>query len=62
MSEFVLDCSVTMSWCFGDEATVYGDSVLEGLADTGAIAPSIWPLEVSGYRTGDLAKCFPCVR
>ena len=46
MSEFVLDCSVTMSWCFGDEATVYGDSVLEGLADSGALAPSIWPLEV----------------
>ncbi len=28
MEGFVLDCSVTMAWCFGDEATT--ETYLEG--------------------------------
>ena len=36
---FVLDCSITMSWCFADEA--------DGYADAEAVVPSIWPLEVA---------------
>jgi hypothetical protein len=31
--EFVLDCSVTMSWCFDDEATPYTDGIRDSLAD-----------------------------
>ena len=30
---FVLDCSVTMAWCFDDEATPYTDGVRDSLAD-----------------------------
>ena len=47
MSErFVIDNSVVMSWCFGDETNFYADSVLESLKKRQAIVPAIWPLEV----------------
>lgn len=44
---FVLDCSVTMAWCFEDESNDYTDSILESLNDTTAIVPTLWPLEVA---------------
>jgi predicted nucleic acid-binding protein len=44
---FVLDCSVTMAWCFDDEATPYTDGVRDSLADMRAVVPSLWPLEVA---------------
>ena len=44
---FVLDTFVTMSWCFEDEASQYGDRILEKLEDTEAIVPSLWRLEVA---------------
>ena len=44
---FVLDCSVTMACCFDDEATADSDSVLESLAGSRAVVPSLWPLEVT---------------
>jgi len=44
---FVLDCSVTMAWCFDDEATPYTDSVQDQLDNVRAIVPTIWPLEVT---------------
>ncbi|MEO6811114.1 MAG: type II toxin-antitoxin system VapC family toxin, partial [Isosphaeraceae bacterium] len=43
---FVLDCSVTMAWCFDDEATAYTNSVRDQLTDGRAVVPSLWPLEV----------------
>jgi predicted nucleic acid-binding protein len=46
-AEFVLDCSVTMAWCFDDEATPYTDGVRDCLADHQAVVPSIWPLEAA---------------
>jgi len=46
MADFVLDTSVTMSWCFHDEANAYADAVLDSLTHHAALAPSIWPLEV----------------
>jgi hypothetical protein len=33
---FVLDCSVTITWCFEDEASEYADSVHEALAEDSA--------------------------
>lgn len=45
MADFVVDNSVVMAWCFGDENSTYADEVLESLEFTEAIAPSIWPLE-----------------
>ena len=44
---FIMDNSVTMSWCFMDEATEYTESVLNRLRDSSAVVPAIWPLEVS---------------
>ena len=44
---FVLDCSVTMTWCFDDEASTYADGVQDSLKSVRAAAPTIWPLEVA---------------
>jgi predicted nucleic acid-binding protein len=44
---FVLDCSVTMAWCFDDEATPHTDGIRDSLAIVAAVVPSIWPLEVA---------------
>jgi predicted nucleic acid-binding protein len=47
MNRFVLDCSVTMAWCFEDEADPHTDAVLASLATQEAIVPNLWPLEVA---------------
>lgn len=57
---FVLDSSVTMAWCFPDEATPFTESVFDRLWETEALVPAIWPLEVAnvllvGERGGRLA-------
>ena len=44
---FVLDCSIIMTWCFEDESNDDADSILENLKIAPAIVPVIWPLEVS---------------
>jgi len=43
----VVDCSVTMAWCFEDECDDLADAVLDRLADGEAWVPSLWPLEVA---------------
>jgi predicted nucleic acid-binding protein len=45
--QFVIDASVVMAWCFEDEANPYADEVLESFTRATALAPIIWPLEVS---------------
>ena len=47
MSDFVLDCSVSISWIFPDEDSDYAESVLKLLEDRQAIVPSIWFLEMA---------------
>jgi predicted nucleic acid-binding protein len=47
VNKFVLDCSVTMTWCLEDETCEYGESVLDSLEHAVAIVPSIWHIEVS---------------
>ncbi len=47
MSSFVLDCSVTMSWCFEDEADAYSDRVLDASRGARILVPAVWPLEVA---------------
>jgi predicted nucleic acid-binding protein len=47
LNRLVVDCSVVMAWCFEDEADGYADSILDLLADSETIVPSIWPLEVA---------------
>jgi len=46
ISEFVIDNSIVMAWCFKDETALYPQKVLEALSHCEAVAPSIWPLEV----------------
>ena len=47
MTPLVVDCSVTMAWCFEDECDDLADAVLDRLADGEAWVPSLWPLEVA---------------
>ena len=42
----VLDSSVTLAWCFDDEHTDATDALLERVVESGAEAPSLWPLEI----------------
>ncbi len=44
---FILDCSVTMTWCFPDEATAYSQAVQDKLLEAKAVVPTIWPYEVA---------------
>lgn len=52
MIPFVLDASVTLSWCFEDEADAAGDAVLRRLAGGRAAVPAVWPLEVANVLLG----------
>lgn len=44
---FVVDNSVVMSWCFGDEKEKYADEVLGLLEECEAFVPGVWPLEAA---------------
>lgn len=61
IEDFVLDNSVTMSWCFPDENDSYAQEVLKALPGTAAAVPSLWPLEVAnillvGERRGRISQ------
>ncbi|MGL5836610.1 MAG: type II toxin-antitoxin system VapC family toxin [Waterburya sp.] len=61
MSDFVLDCSVSISWIFSDEHSDYAETVLRLLEDWQAIVPSIWFLEMAnvllvGERRGRITQ------
>lgn len=43
----VLDASLTLSWYFKDERTPAADAVLDQVANTGAVVPSLWRLETA---------------
>jgi predicted nucleic acid-binding protein len=44
---FVLDCSVTMTWFFEDEIDAGSRSLLDRATEGDALAPAIWPGEVA---------------
>lgn len=50
----VVDASVAIAWCFGDEQTPALMALLDRVGEDGAEAPSPWPLEVA--KTLVLAK------
>ncbi len=52
MTDFVLDASVAMAWCFEDETTPYTEAVLRRLTSAGAVAAAIWPYEVANVLLG----------
>jgi predicted nucleic acid-binding protein len=43
----VLDASLTMAWYFDDESTAATDALLDQVSDAGAVAPTVWRLEVA---------------
>lgn len=46
MIEFVLDCSVAISWCLVDEDNDYANAVLDIMPNTEAFVPEFWSLEI----------------
>jgi predicted nucleic acid-binding protein len=57
---FVVDASVTLTWCFDDETTDASQSLLRRLLVEGGLAPGHWPAEVangllSAERRGRIA-------
>jgi hypothetical protein len=50
MAAFILDASVTISWCFpGDptEDSTYSRRILERLASNEAVVPEVWAFEIA---------------
>lgn len=43
----VIDASVTMAWCFEDEATERTEAVLDHLRSDEGVVPALWHLEVA---------------
>jgi predicted nucleic acid-binding protein len=69
VSRFVLDNTVTMAWCFTDEATPFTETLLSRLSSLtdSAIVPALWLYEVvnvtglavrKGRITEDKASAF----
>jgi predicted nucleic acid-binding protein len=46
--DVVIDASITLAWCFGDEANAYAERILDELRSgrREATVPAIWPSEV----------------
>jgi len=58
---FVVDASVTLTWCLDDEAAPPTEAILDLLTEDSAIVPALWELEVSnvlllGERRGRLTE------
>jgi len=47
MPPFVVDASMTRSWCFVDEVPPYSRAVLAALETTYVVVPALWPFEVA---------------
>ena len=47
MIQFVLDCSVAISWCLVDEDNDYANAVLALMPDAEAFVPEIFTLEIA---------------
>ncbi len=42
----IIDCSITMAWCFADEATTEAARVQDRMIVEAAVVPAHWSLEV----------------
>lgn len=54
--DFVLDASVTLAWCFEDEATPTTMALLEKLSTEEAVVPALWSLEIGNILLGAQRK------
>jgi len=57
-SRFVLDSSVALSWCFGDEATTDTKALLKAVGDGEweALVFSLWPYEMVNVLVGAVRR------
>lgn len=46
MVDLVLDSSVTLAWFLPDERRADADVLLDRVTSAGAVAPTLWPIEV----------------
>ena len=44
---FIIDCSITMAWCFADEATSRAAEILDRMEEEAVLVPALWYLEVA---------------
>lgn len=51
MTDFVLDASIALAWCFEDEATAGTRRILARLDTEFASVPAIWPVEIANVLT-----------
>ncbi len=57
----VIDCSVTATWLFDEEAGIETDKLLERVRDAGGVAPALWHWEVANVLAiGVRRKRFTC--
>jgi predicted nucleic acid-binding protein len=47
LSRFILDCSISASWCLKDESNDQANKILDRLGEDEALVPSIWPVEMA---------------
>ncbi|MDO5502480.1 MAG: type II toxin-antitoxin system VapC family toxin [Actinomycetia bacterium] len=47
MSSIVVDTSVTMAWCFEDEATAETEALLDRVVESGGVVPVLWTTEIT---------------
>ncbi|MFZ0169486.1 MAG: type II toxin-antitoxin system VapC family toxin [Candidatus Dormiibacterota bacterium] len=43
----MFDASITLAWCFEDQATLLSQAVLDQLANDRGLVPELWPFEVA---------------
>ena len=59
MSSFILDNSVSIAWCFEEQATQYTDAILQAMIEGAtAFVPAIWRLEVGEATSAQRIRCF----
>jgi len=51
VSPLILDSSATLAWIYGDETTEAIRQVFETVAESGALVPALWRLEVANSLT-----------
>lgn len=57
----VIDASLALAWCFGDEKSPAADKAIDQVRDEGALVPSLWRFEVANVlfaaeRRGRIAR------
>lgn len=60
---FVVDNSIALAWCFEDEQTQPVMDLLDRVVESGAVVPSLWPLEaLNGLLVAERRKRLDATR